>query len=92
MKKFVYKISFSIYNYFEPTTEEVTKIQMAIKGILGSIGAFSWLTSNPNMLAGTAVLALILDELAKCLYFEKMDVTNCDMKPIEDKNTENPQK
>ncbi len=64
------KVSFDLYNFFEPCSEEVSKIQGLIKGFTAVAAGSTYFASNIDYAGMVAIFGFVLDALAACLCFE----------------------
>jgi hypothetical protein len=64
------RITFSIFNYFEPVSAEVVKIQTVVKGVFAMIAAASFVTMSEHYTLFVALFGFILNEALGCLKIE----------------------
>lgn len=65
------KIVFSIYNYFEPISSEVVKIQTQFKALSGTLLVSSYVTQSEQITMILTASLFVINELLSCLSFEE---------------------
>ena len=65
------KIVFSIYNYFEPISSEVVKIQTQFKALSGTLLVSSYVTQSEQITMILTASLFVINELISCISFEE---------------------
>ncbi len=65
------KIVFSIYNYFEPISSEVVKLQTQFKALSGTLLVSSYVTQSEQITLILTASLFVINELLSCISFEE---------------------
>jgi hypothetical protein len=70
------RITFSIFNYFEPVSAEVVKIQAVVKGVFTMVAGASFITMSEHYTLFVMLFGYILNEAMCCLKIELKKLPN----------------
>jgi len=65
------KIVFSIYNYFEPISSEVVKLQTQFKALSGTLLVSSYVSQSEHITILLTASLFVMNELLSCITFQE---------------------
>lgn len=72
MTNIKYKVSFSLFNLFNSSSEEIVKLQTMWAGLATTLTTSVYISSNEKYTLFTAIGCFIVDKLITCLEFKKI--------------------